>query len=73
VVWQEVEVCDVVVGINVYEESRVAKGYPSVLDFETRSNGQHAVCIHVGCVEERERDRERESTASILIASVSTS
>jgi hypothetical protein len=39
-VWLKVvEVCDVVIGINMYEESRVAKGLPSLLGFECRSNG----------------------------------
>lgn len=32
--------CDVVFGINLYEESRVAKGFPSMLSYEMRSNGE---------------------------------
>lgn len=36
----QIEACDVVIGINLYEESRVAKGLPSMLGFELRSNGR---------------------------------
>jgi len=37
---EEVEVCDVVIGINLHEEARVAKGFPSLLSFEVRANGR---------------------------------
>jgi len=39
----EIKVCDVVISINLYEESRVAKGLPSLLGFEVRSNGRQNV------------------------------
>ena len=40
---QIAEVCDVVLGINFYEESRVAKGVASLLGFSLRSNGRQNV------------------------------
>jgi len=45
---QVVDVCDVVFGINLYEESRVAKGFPSLLGYELRSNGE---CQSMHCFE----------------------
>jgi hypothetical protein len=40
---EEVEVCDVVIGINLHEEARVAKGFPSLLSFEVRANGRQNI------------------------------
>ena len=40
---QHVEECDVVIGINLYEESRIAKGLASMLGWQTRSNGRQNI------------------------------